>query len=218
MRARPSTTESGFEAYALEPRRPVRKAPRARYNGSVPLTRHDCKIRDSEPADFEALWRIDQECFPPGISYSRGELRVYMRRTGAFTLVAVSSPEWIGPPPVPRDGRSSTPLPTAGAIAGFIVAEANRRVGHIITLDVLAAARRHGVGSELLRQAEERLGTMNSEFIELETAVDNRTALRFYKRHGYGLVRTVPHYYSSGVDALELRKQLAIAAGDVPQK
>jgi [ribosomal protein S18]-alanine N-acetyltransferase len=183
---------------------------------SVPLTSHDFEIRESEPADFETLWRIDQECFPPGISYSRAELRVYMRRTGAFTLVAVSPPEAIASPP--GDRRSSTPIRTEGTITGFTVAEAYRRMGHIITIEVMAAARGHGVGSVLLRRAEERLRSLDSEFIELETAVDNLAALRFYKKHGYSVVGTVPHYYSSGVDALELRKQLPIGAGDVPQK
>jgi [ribosomal protein S18]-alanine N-acetyltransferase len=184
----------------------------------VPRTSHDFKIRDSGPADFETLWRIDQDCFPPGISYSRAELRVYMRRTGAFTLVAVGPPGLIGSPPAPGEGQSSTPMPTEAAIAGFIVAEAYRGMGHIITIDVVAAARRHGVGSVLLQQAEERLRSMHSEFIALETAVDNLAALRFYKRHLYSVIRSVPHYYASGVDALELRKQLAIAAGPVPQK
>lgn len=46
--------------------------------------RHFC--RD----DFETLWRIDQQCFAPGISYSRPELAAYMRLPGSFTLVAQS--------------------------------------------------------------------------------------------------------------------------------
>ena len=42
----------------------------------------------------------------------------------------------------------------------------------------------------------------------LETAVDNVAALSFYKRHGYSVVRTWPRYYSNGVDALVMRKEL----------
>ncbi len=56
---------------------------RPRYNDDVPFT-----VRDFQPADFETLWRLDQECFPPGISYSRAELKLYMRRSRSFTLVA----------------------------------------------------------------------------------------------------------------------------------
>ncbi len=43
----------------------------------------------------------------------------------------------------------------------------------------------------------------------LETAVDNLAALAFYKRHGYSVVRTWPRYYSNGVDALVMKKELA---------
>ena len=153
------------------------------YNGVVPFV-----IRDFKPEDFETLWQVDQQCFPPGISYSRQELKLYMRRKGSFTLVAVG-----------RDRAT---------IAGFIVAYGGP-TGHIITIDVIAAARRSGVGSSLLRAAEERLQAEGSRAIGLETAVDNLAALSFYKRHGYSVVRTWPRYYSNGIDALVMRKELA---------
>jgi len=147
-------------------------------------------IRDFRPEDFDTLWRIDQECFPPGIAYSRQELTVYVRRRGAFTLVAADT--------------------VGGAIAGFIVAYGGL-AGHIITIDVIASARRAGVGSELLQAAEDRLRAAGSKAAELETAVDNVAALSFYKRHGYSVIRTWPRYYSNGVDALVLRKNLGPA-------
>jgi len=81
--------------------------------------------------------------------------------------------------------------------------------GHIITIDVIAAARRSGVGSSLLRAAEERLQAEGSRAVGLETAVDNLAALSFYKRHGYSVVRTWPRYYANGIDALVMRKELA---------
>jgi [ribosomal protein S18]-alanine N-acetyltransferase len=161
---------------------------RPRYNDSVPFT-----VRDFQPSDFETLWRVDQECFPPGISYSRAELKFYMRRSGSFTLVAED--------PAVSSGKV--------LVAGFIVAEAGvRGHGHIITIDVIASARRFGVGSLLLGSAEDRLRTAGCRSIELETAVDNSSALAFYKRHGYSVIKTFPRYYSNGVDALVLQKDL----------
>ncbi|HKH99619.1 MAG TPA: N-acetyltransferase [Candidatus Sulfotelmatobacter sp.] len=144
-------------------------------------------IRDSRPEEFETLWRIDQECFPPGIAYSQQELRVYMRRRASFTLVAAR-----------RADRG---------ISGFIVA-CGGVTGHIITIDVVPEARRSGLGSLLLRAAEERLRAAGSQAVGLETAVDNTGALSFYKRHGYSVVSTHARYYSNGVDALVLRKEL----------
>jgi ribosomal-protein-alanine N-acetyltransferase len=174
--------------------------PTPRYNGGVPFV-----IRDFQALDFDTLWRIDQTCFARGIAYTREELRFYMRRPAAFTLIAASETS--------RDPADSAPAKTAplpgGAIAGFIVAEAAARArGHIITIDVIAAARRFGVGSLLLRSAEDRLITTGCRSVELETAVDNLSALSFYKRHGYSVIKTFPRYYSNGVDALVLEKTL----------
>ena len=150
-------------------------------------------VRDFQLEDFENLWRIDQECFPPGISYSRQELRFYVRRRGAITLVAV------------RDREE--PAAGSGEIGGFIVAHPGH-TGHIVTIDVVASARRSGVGSLLLRATEDRLRSAGSSAVSLETAVDNLSALAFYKRHGYSVVKTIPRYYSNGVDALVLQKDL----------
>jgi [ribosomal protein S18]-alanine N-acetyltransferase len=171
---------------------PVRDSARAsRYNVGVPFT-----IRDFRLDDFETLWHVDRECFSPGIAYSRPELKFYIRRRGSFTLVA----EEVA---APADTASSN-----AKIAGFIVTQTGR-TGHIITIDVIAPARRSGVGSQLLQAAEDRLRTAGSRAVGLETAVDNLSALAFYKRHGYSVTETVPRYYSNGVDALRMKKELA---------
>lgn len=131
-----------------------------------------------------------------------------MRRRAAFTLVSLGAARQMDgsdsgdklPPPTQPDGS---------AVAGFIVAEAGSRArGHIITIDVVAAYRRFGVGSLLLRAAEDRLIVAGCRTVELETAVDNLSALMFYKRHRYSVTRTFPRYYSNGVDALVLEKVL----------
>ena len=81
-------------------------------------------------------------------------------------------------------------------------------MGHIITIDVRPSARRHHIGSALLDAAENRFRTANCRAVRLETAVDNASALSFYKRHGYDVIKVIPHYYSNGVDALLLEKNL----------
>lgn len=167
-------------------------------------------LRDFEAADFETLWRIDQDCFPPGISYSRAELRFYIRHRGSFTLVAAQSAQSARSAPDSGTGKkNSPPIPLPNAVAGFLVAEAGRGSGHIITIDVSAAARRSGVGSLLLRAAEDRLRAAQCRLVGLETAVNNVSALSFYKCHGYSVIKTFPHYYSNGVDALVLEKDLS---------
>jgi len=153
------------------------------------------RLRDFHGKDFDTLWKIDQQCFPAGIAYSRFELKVYMKRRNSFTLVA-------------EGGESA-------AVLGFIVAEcARQRSGHIITIDVLPVARRSGIGAELLRAAETRLAAAGCERVMLETAVDNTAALAFYKRQSYFLIKTIPRYYGNDVDAFVMQKDLRSLAGD----
>ncbi len=137
------------------------------------------------------LWRIDQECFAPGISYSRAELAYYMAQPGAFTLVA-------------EDTAGKRPQ-----IVGFLVAACQRRgLGHLITIDVVAAARRAGAGSRLIAEAEARMRDAGCSALYLETAVDNMAALAFYQHHGYSVLRTLPRYYHGELDALLMGKRL----------
>ena len=162
--------------------------PVSRYNGGVRF-----RIRQFEKADFDTLWRIDQACFDPQLAYSRPEMAFYMRRPGSFTLVAEEEGN-----KVPGNG-----------ILGFIVAEARRKSGHVITIDVVAEARRAGVGSALLRAAEDQLLRAGAVAVALETPVNNEAAIRFYKQKGYFVEKTVAGYYSGQMDALVMTKELA---------
>jgi ribosomal protein S18 acetylase RimI-like enzyme len=157
-------------------------------------------IRNYRPEDFATLLRIDQFCFAPGIAYSAFELKSYIQRRTAFTFVAEGT--------APAELSKPAELPEGASIVGFLVGERTRAIGHIITIDVVREARRHKVGSALLELAEEHLRLWNCAFVRLETAVDNISALSFYKRHGYHVIQTIPRYYSTGVDALLLEKDL----------
>lgn len=164
-------------------------------------------VREYSPDDFNTLWVIDQSCFDPGISYSRYELKLYLRRPGAFTLVADLDGQ--GQQPLKNDPTAKDDPGSGSSILAFVVAESSRRgMGHIITIDVRPTFRRHHIGSALLQAAEERLRTSRSQAVRLETAVDNSSAISFYKRHGYDVIKVIPHYYSNGVDALLLEKNL----------
>ncbi len=148
------------------------------------------RIREFRRADFMQVWRIDQKCFAPGISYTRVELAHYMARRGAFTLVAENTEA------------------KRNALVGFIVAECDRRgLGHIITLDVVAGARRTGIGSVLMAEAEARIKTAGGKAIYLEAAVDNTAARAFYERHGYSVLRTLPRYYHGEIDGVLMAKR-----------
>jgi ribosomal-protein-alanine N-acetyltransferase len=151
------------------------------------------KLRDFRDADFETLWTIDQACFAPGIAYSRHELITYLHLANAHTVVAENH--------------------QTAKILGFVVVHASpKRLGHIITIDVLPEAQRLQVGSRLLTAAETWLRSHGCAKAYLETAVDNLAAIAFYKRHDYFRLKMRPGYYSNGVDALVLQKDLLSSA------
>ena len=160
-------------------------------------------IRAYRPEDFRRLWEIDQACFPPGISYTQFELKTYIRHPSSFTLVA----EQTGSAQRAVQGKEETLQ--SSEVLGFLVA--NRAAsgrGHIITIDVRESGRRFGIGSALLNSAEEQFRAARCAAVRLETAVDNVAALSFYKGHGYTVIKSIPRYYSNGVDALLLEKDL----------
>jgi [ribosomal protein S18]-alanine N-acetyltransferase len=154
-------------------------------------------LRSYEPHDFNALHRLDQSCFPAGISYSKNTLHYFLTVPSADCVVAIDE----------------------NKIAGFIVSEENPPLAHIITLDVYEAHRRRGIGTALLEKIESNLAARGVRSILLETASDNAAAVAFWKRHGYRIEATLKRYYLGRIDAYEMRKILpAVTSARPAQK
>jgi ribosomal-protein-alanine N-acetyltransferase len=149
-------------------------------------------VRKYQPGDFKRLLEIDQSCFVEGIAYSEEELEYFLAMPTAISLVGVNSEK----------------------ISGFIVADrfrprrALRSVGKIITIDVAPEAHRSGVGTLLMQSAETELKQAGCDYVSLEVAVDNEAALRFYKKHGYSVLKVLPRYYLDSIDGLLMGKKL----------
>ena len=143
-------------------------------------------LRPFAAADFETLYEIDVNCYPPEIAYSRREFRWYLRLPGAEVIIAESR----------------------ATIAGFILTACFEQTGHIVTIDVLSEFRRAGVGTALLRAAEASLARTGAREIELETAIDNDAAIQFWKTHGYQTRGTLKNYYPGGLAAYAMMKRL----------
>jgi ribosomal-protein-alanine N-acetyltransferase len=149
-------------------------------------------LRKYQREDFERLLEIDRACFVEGIAYKADEMRYFLSMPSALTLVGVAGDE----------------------ILGFIVADyfrqrrASRFMGRIITIDVAPKAQHGGLGTLLLSRAEEELKQAGCDYISLEVAVDNDRALRFYKKHGYSVLKVLPRYYLDSIDGLLMEKRL----------
>ena len=143
-------------------------------------------IRAYEKRDFLALYKLDQACFAPGISYSKWVLQYYLNLPTVDCLVAEENKK----------------------IAGFVLAEVNAPLAHIITLDIAEPHRRAGVGTALLREVEKHFAFQGVTSILLETAVDNQSGIAFWEHHGYRTEAVVKRYYLGRIDANTMRKKL----------
>jgi [ribosomal protein S18]-alanine N-acetyltransferase len=145
-------------------------------------------IRYTAHSDFPRLLQIDQDSFPRGVAYDSAELLYFMNRTGAETIV----------------------LEKTGTIVAFLIMEIhrNRRMANIVTLDVDKNHRRLGYATQLLRRTEEILASYGVEIYDLQVDVNNSGAIRFYKGHGFEMVRVLRRYYPNGNDAYLMVKEL----------
>jgi ribosomal-protein-alanine N-acetyltransferase len=144
------------------------------------------------PQDFDRLVEIDHACFVEGIAYDEDEMRYYLSMASAITLVGVED----------------------GEIRGFIIADrfrprrGSRYMGRIITIDVVPGTQDSGLGSLLMGKAEQELKQAGCDYVSLEVAVNNDSALRFYKKHGYVVLKALPNYYLDSIDGLLMGKKL----------
>jgi len=147
------------------------------------------QLRPFRRADLKTLHSIDNICFPPGIAYSKAELRYYLQHPKSFTAIAQSDAQTI-----------------AGFCTGHLLMREGRRFGHIITIDVLPDARRRGVGRVLLRAVEDHFKLNAADSVRLEVAIDNSQAQAFYQSMGYARIGMIPRYYAGHLDALVMEK------------
>jgi ribosomal protein S18 acetylase RimI-like enzyme len=143
------------------------------------------EIRDYKNPDFKRLYEIDHAAFPKGIAYSHLELQFYIRSRKSRTLIAEADDE----------------------IVGFVIGTSEpRRLGHIITIDVIPHRQRQRIGSRLLDEIERWLWDQGTEAIFLETPVDDSGAKAFYEKHGYFVLDRIEDYYNDSIDALVMMK------------
>ena len=150
------------------------------------------QVRKYQASDFERLLEIDQACFIEGIAYSEEEMRYFLGVPNTISLIGLQDQK----------------------IMGFLIAErfgprlASRSMGRIITIDVDPSAQHSGLGTLLMSSAEAELRQAQCDRVVLEVAVDNDSALKFYKKHGYSVLKVLPRYYLDSIDGLRMGKKL----------
>jgi [ribosomal protein S18]-alanine N-acetyltransferase len=148
------------------------------------------QIRRAEREDLDALFALDQVCFPPGIAYPKIELRYFLFHPAAISLV----------------------LEDGGRITGFAIGELGpksaQRTGHIVTIDVDPSLRRRGMGQLLMDALLDGFKKAGVAIVQLEVAVDNDGAQAFYTKLGFTPTGRIRGFYMGKLDALRMELDL----------
>lgn len=141
------------------------------------------RIRDFQTRDLDVLHAIDRTCFPADIAFSRRELLFGLIQPGSIARIAEAP----------------------GGIAGFILARIeNERQGHILTLDVIPAERRRGIGNMLMEDLHRLLKRRKITTVVLEVGTGNLEAQSLYERMRYRYIEILPGYYNGKEDAFRM--------------
>ena len=142
--------------------------------------------------DLQAMVALDRLCFAPPFLFSPEGMRGFAEARGASAVIAERGP---------------------AVMVGFAIGQlegerAGERVGYCVTLDVLPAERRGGVGGRLLGELVRWAAAQDAHEMVLHVWVENEGARRFYAGRGYREMRRIADFYRRGLDAMECRKQL----------
>lgn len=145
-------------------------------------------IEDASMRDLERLYEIESECFREE-AFSKAQIAQLLKDYNSISLVA-------------RVG---------GNIVGFVISTvyADRKAlhGHVLTIEVLPAYRRTGVGKALLVEVESIFRQKGVKSLTLEVREDNLAAIGLYRKLGYEVVGQLKNYYGTA-HGIYLRKAL----------
>ena len=144
-------------------------------------------LRGYRPEDLDALHAVDAACFNEPFRFPRAALRRFLHNPYAHTAIAESP----------------------SGIIGFIIVDvepAASPFGYVVTLDVLKAHRRGGVGAMLLREGERLAGCAGAASMRLHVYTGNGTAQTFYERMGYRQISMAQGFYGGERDGLLLER------------
>jgi ribosomal-protein-alanine N-acetyltransferase len=154
-----------------------------------------CEVAPLPAGAAEPLAAMHRGCFPDD-PWDAAALHRILALTGAFGYLG-----WQG-----------------GAPVGFILVRDLGDEVEILSLGVLPAARRQGIGRALLAALLVEAGRRRVGSVVLEVAAGNGAARRLYAACGFTQVGRRPRYYRSGgdvEDALILRRSINCGASPI---
>jgi [ribosomal protein S18]-alanine N-acetyltransferase len=135
-----------------------------------------------QPADFAALYAVEELCFEPPFRFSRSLMRKLVANPNSATFVAEEIAE------------------ENSELAGFAIVDwatvPKGTIAYIQTIEVHPALRHHGIACELMRLLEDSARRAGATAIWLHVDVENAAAIRLYEGRGYARKGREEHFYA----------------------
>jgi ribosomal protein S18 acetylase RimI-like enzyme len=136
--------------------------------------------RPYHPADFAAIYAVEEICFQPPFRFSRAYMRSVLLSPDSAAWIAEENGELIGFGIAEWEGEP--PTGPSGA--------------YILTVEVLPGFRGRGIAAELLSRLEDSARAAGVGSIWLHVDAENSAAIRLYERRDYTRQGREEHYYA----------------------
>lgn len=148
-------------------------------------------FRFASVADIDALVALEQDCFTLD-RLSPRNFNWMVRRANASLIVAEQQ----------------------GHLAGYALLLFHRgtSLARLYSIAVSPAWRGHGLGQQLLEQAQASALERNCAWLRLEVRADNPAAISLYESNGYQRFAVVENYYEDHSQALRFEKRILRSA------
>jgi len=152
-------------------------------------------LRQFKPSDLDRVMYINRACLPE--NYSPYFFMDLNERYPATFVVAEQEGDVVG--------YIMCRVETGFSNFGLLGVS---KKGHVVSIAVLPAYQRKGVGTALMEEAMKNMRFYKAKECYLEVRVSNVAAVEMYKKLGLAVVRTSKGYYANGESALVMAKKL----------
>ena len=136
----------------------------------------EIRIETASVKLLDKLFKIEEQCFDEE-AFTKRQIAYLLSDYNTIALAAKADSE----------------------IAGFILAqieiENDTLFGHIITINVVPAFRKKGIGRKMLQEIEDTFKQKGITECQLEVREDNKAALKLYQNSGYQKIGRLEKYY-----------------------
>jgi ribosomal-protein-alanine N-acetyltransferase len=132
-------------------------------------------IQLADADEIDAIFEIEQKCFPVKVAYSKRQLEYLILNANSDCLVEKQD----------------------GVVRAFLIVTYRRRslTCNIETIDVDPVFKNKGIGLKLLEAAEIDMKRRGMRWSQLEVSEGNEAALKLYRKAGYAFKERIEDYY-----------------------